>query len=209
MSVQVSIFGKLPAHADYVSVNLVNAIEVQLHQWISTTIFETQTHFGERDWLDAYLNITPLCFLLNLSCREKHSLFGVMVPSVDRVGRYFPLLSGVYLNDINESKPFDKELLTIIGSAIVEEQVKAMHDHYTVEHLHDNIINLQALKYKKDSDFITSTYSSLASANGNLVKDPISFSYWWELDNPNQMIETMKLPPSNYYQSILSRGLKA
>lgn len=208
MSVQVSIFGKLPAHADYVSVNLLNAIEVQLHEWISMTIFETQTHFGKRDWLDAYLNMTPLCFLMNLSCREKHCLFGVMIPSVDRVGRYFPLLAGVYLDYKDESNPFDKELLTSIGSAIVEEQVRAMHNYYTVEHLHDNIVKLPALLCIQDSDFIASTYSSLSSTNGNLHKDPISNSYWWELDNPDQMIEMMKLPSSDYYQSILSRGIK-
>lgn len=208
MSVQVSIYGKLPAHADFVSVNLANAIEVQLHEWISSVIFETQNYFEKRDWLNAYLNISPLCFLLNLDSSDKDYLFGVMVPSVDRVGRYFPLVAGVYLTNKNESKFFDKELLTCIGSAIVEEQVKAMHDHYQVDRLHDNIISLQALQTFQHTHYAITTYFSINSINESLEKNPIISSCWWELDNPDQMIETMKLPSSNFYQSILSRGIK-
>lgn len=205
MSVHLSIYGKLPAHADYILINLTSTIEVQLHEWISSTLFDTQAVFEHEDWLKAYLTISPLCFLLNINQRNKHSLFGVMVPSVDRVGRYFPLLAGVYLENQDESKSIDRSLLTSIANVIVEEQVKAMHDYHSVETLHDNIINLKELQSLDKYCLTASTCSSLTS----VVKDPIVSSCWWELDNPNQMLETIALPPSNYYQSILSRGLKA
>ena len=205
MSVQVSIYGKLPAHADYVLVSLPSTLEVQLHQWLSTIIFETESLLGKDAWLNAFLTTQPLCFLLNLDVKEPVSLFGVMIPSVDKVGRYFPLITGIYLTKHFQLNDLDKPLLGGLANAMVNEQVSVMHDYQSVEILQKKIMNLKELDSIREYA-VKASSSSLLSSLQKLKKHPIISSCWWELDNPHQGIETHELPSSAYYQSILSKG---
>jgi type VI secretion system protein ImpM len=51
------------------------------------------------DWLDTYLTAPIWRFLLSAGVCGRQPMLGVMMPSVDRVGRYFPLTLAVTVGD--------------------------------------------------------------------------------------------------------------
>ena len=91
-------FGKIPSHGDFVARNLPRPTSDALDAWTREAVRESQRVLG-RDWLDAFL-VAPVW--RGVAAR---GLFGpqalalAMMPSVDRVGRYFPLTLAVPLAD--------------------------------------------------------------------------------------------------------------
>lgn len=87
----VGIYGKLPSQPDFVSDNIAPQISNELYDWAQTVMYHTRDRWDEVTWLSAYL-VSPLwrMFIPKTEQREK-SWIGVMAPSVDAVGRYFPL----------------------------------------------------------------------------------------------------------------------
>lgn len=87
---KIGIYGKLPAHPDFISSEVEASVTSELYEWAQRVIHDSQNDLGD-DWLSAYL-VSPLWrFLLPASPQRKTGLVGVMTPSVDAVGRYFPL----------------------------------------------------------------------------------------------------------------------
>jgi type VI secretion system protein ImpM len=85
--------GKLPAQGDFVSRRLdPDYIEVWDH-WLSEGMLALCEQLGD-DWLDAYLASPSWRFLLMpgvlAGSLGVSAWAGVLMPSVDRVGRYFP-----------------------------------------------------------------------------------------------------------------------
>lgn len=84
-------FGKVPVNGDFVGRGLPRAVEDALDAWLRAAMRASQSDLG-RDWLDAFL-VTPVWqFALPPGAAGPVSVLGVMMPSVDRVGRYFPLV---------------------------------------------------------------------------------------------------------------------
>jgi len=84
-------FGKLPARGDFVSRRLDDTFRHAFDTWLQNSIATSKRQLGTA-WLPAYLNTPIWRFVLGPGlCGEAPSA-GVMIPSVDRVGRYFPLI---------------------------------------------------------------------------------------------------------------------
>ncbi|ABD55953.1 type VI secretion system-associated protein TagF [Jannaschia sp. CCS1] len=84
-------YGKVPVAGDFVSHGLPRSVENVLDDWLRRAIRDSQKRLG-RDWLDAFL-VTPVWrFALAAGLLGPQPVAGVMMPSVDRVGRYFPLM---------------------------------------------------------------------------------------------------------------------
>ena len=84
-------FGKLPAHGDFVDRNWPAAAITAWDHWLQQALTRSREQLGER-WLDTYLTSPLWRFGLSAGCIDDNSWFGILLPSVDRVGRYFPLL---------------------------------------------------------------------------------------------------------------------
>jgi type VI secretion system protein ImpM len=85
-------YGKLPSLGDFASRRLDAAFIEPWDDWLARGL----AHWRERDpdgWLDAYLACPSWRFVLMPGCLQTGSgaWAGVLMPSVDRVGRYFPL----------------------------------------------------------------------------------------------------------------------
>lgn len=86
----VGFYGKLASRGDFVSRGLPNTFIQPWDQWLAAGIQASQQSLGER-WLEAYL-VSPLWrFALAPGVCGPDAVVGVMMPSIDRVGRYFPL----------------------------------------------------------------------------------------------------------------------
>ena len=85
------LFGKVPSRGDFVSRRLGGALHGALDQWLSRAIVASRRQLGEA-WLPAYLVAPVWRFVLGRDTMGPHAVAGVLMPSVDRVGRYFPLV---------------------------------------------------------------------------------------------------------------------
>ncbi|MBY5931954.1 type VI secretion system-associated protein TagF [Tateyamaria omphalii] len=92
-------FGKIPQAGDFVGTGLPRTFETTLDTWLRAAMRESQATLG-RGWLDAFL-VTPVWrFALGPGIAGADPVTGVMMPSVDRVGRYFPLALAVARSDL-------------------------------------------------------------------------------------------------------------
>jgi len=89
-AVVAGFYGKLPARGDFVRAALPRDFTDPWDAWLAGVMAGSRTQMGE-DWLPAFLEAPVWRFaLLPGLCGERGAL-GLMLPSVDRAGRYFPL----------------------------------------------------------------------------------------------------------------------
>jgi type VI secretion system protein ImpM len=98
-------FGKVLTRGDFVARRLAPDFVGAWDAWLEAGLLHSQQRLGPR-WLDVYLNSPVWHFAVAAGLCGDHAVAGVMIPSVDRVGRYFPLtLAGVMRDEDGESPP--------------------------------------------------------------------------------------------------------
>ena len=85
----VGFFGKLPALGDFVRRRVDDGIVDRWDAWLQEAIASSRETLGER-WLDLYLTAPMWRFFATEGVLDDLPVAGVLFPSVDRVGRYFP-----------------------------------------------------------------------------------------------------------------------
>lgn len=83
-------YGKMPALGDFASRRLPTQFTQRWDAWLARAIESSQAALGGA-WLDTYLSGPLWRFALSPGLIDARFWFGVLMPSVDRVGRYFPL----------------------------------------------------------------------------------------------------------------------
>lgn len=83
------LFGKLPAHGDFIYRDLPTGFINVWDEWLQGYVASAREQLGE-SWLELYL-ISPIWrFAFAEGVIDNNVWAGIMLPSVDRVGRYFP-----------------------------------------------------------------------------------------------------------------------
>ncbi len=82
-------FGKLPGHGDFIYRDLPTHFIDVWDNWLQLFISSSQEQIGE-NWLDIYLTSPIWRFVFSEGVVDENAWMGIMLPSVDRVGRYFP-----------------------------------------------------------------------------------------------------------------------
>lgn len=83
------LFGKVPQKRDFLAVNLPDAILHPFEKWLQTSLAASREVIGRR-WEEYYL-VAPIWRFWIGSEVFGAGCAGAMAPSVDAVGRYFPL----------------------------------------------------------------------------------------------------------------------
>lgn len=96
-------FGKIPSLGDFVSRDLPREFLDTWDEWLQRSIADSKVALGDA-WLNTYLTSPIWRFVLLPGVCGKQGWAGVMTPSVDRVGRYFPLTFASLLGD--DVQPF-------------------------------------------------------------------------------------------------------
>jgi type VI secretion system protein ImpM len=91
-------YGKLPARGDFVSRRLGRDFINAWDEWLQQSIVSSREAIGSQ-WLDVYLTSPIWRFALAAGCCGPNTVAGVLMPSVDKVGRYFPLMVGCELTE--------------------------------------------------------------------------------------------------------------
>lgn len=96
------LFGKLPQKRDFISFGISGEVLSPLETWLQTAVAASRSELG-RGWEELYL-VAPIwrfwigSEVLGASCA------GAIMPSVDGIGRFFPLLA-IYICEPGESLP--------------------------------------------------------------------------------------------------------
>lgn len=86
----VGFCGKVQSHGDFVQRRLPRLLVQCWEQWLDTAIATTRERLGE-DWRTLYLMSPIWRFAASAGCCGEHPFVGVLMPSLDKVGRYHPL----------------------------------------------------------------------------------------------------------------------
>jgi len=88
-------YGKLSALGDFASRRLPGSVQQALDQWLSEVVDASRAQLGD-EWLQRYLDAPLQRFVLGPGVVAPGGdgpwWFGVLMPSCDNVGRYFPLV---------------------------------------------------------------------------------------------------------------------
>ena len=88
---RIGLYGKLPARGDFVRLGLPGDFVTAWDDWLAGAIAASRDRMGEA-WLPAYLEAPVWRFALAPGVAGRDAATGLFMPSVDRVGRYFPLM---------------------------------------------------------------------------------------------------------------------
>ncbi|MDP4024937.1 type VI secretion system-associated protein TagF [Methylobacterium sp. NEAU 140] len=96
------LYGKLPAKRDFIAVGVARGFLSAWEPWIQAGLAASRLNLGP-GWTDAFLRAPIWRFWLGAEVAGEPVL-GSLMPSVDGVGRYFPLTL-VYRSDRSEGLP--------------------------------------------------------------------------------------------------------
>lgn len=83
-------YGKIPSRGDFVSRRLPRAFLDPWDSWLQRAVAASRSALGEA-WLDAYLTGPIWRFALPPGLCGEQAVTGLLMPSVDSVGRYYPM----------------------------------------------------------------------------------------------------------------------
>lgn len=107
MTLRYGAFGKVSALGDFLRIGFSPAVISAWDLWLANALVEARAVLGDR-W-DSCFGVAPIWrFTLPAGHLCPQALLGVMMPSVDRIGRQFPLMLGVALqSDVQDAEPGD------------------------------------------------------------------------------------------------------
>ena len=148
-------FGKLPSLGDFASRRLDPAFIECWDDWLAEGLQALRQQQPDA-WLDAYLQAPSWCFLLMpgslpgaLGPLGRLAWAGVLMPSVDRVGRYFPFTLALPLPALSSSAPFLQTFLQTLWpwlARLDDLAADALQDDWTVDRLEAELARLGGLE---------------------------------------------------------------
>lgn len=216
----LGFFGKQPAHGDFLYRRLPNAFTSVWDRWLELAINESRQQLGEA-WLTSYLTSPLWRFALPPGICGEGGWTGLLMPSVDNVGRYFPFTLAselppntdlAALMETNETwfnqceeialsalqdnfnlDAFDKELRSIEAP-----EIKLMQQAYSQASPLQVHVELPSL------DPFNSGIKSLKSYLSSQL--PAQHSLWWSHGSPSiapSLLIIKDLPAKEAYASLL------
>jgi type VI secretion system protein ImpM len=82
-------FGKLPGMGDFAQRRMPELFREPWDRWLQNGLAKLRAR--RTDWTERYLKAPLWCFVLSEGVIDGRSWLGVLMPSVDGIGRYFPL----------------------------------------------------------------------------------------------------------------------
>ncbi|MEP6721037.1 MAG: type VI secretion system-associated protein TagF [Variovorax sp.] len=102
-------FGKLPGIGDFAHRRLPETFRAQWDAWLQSGLVKLRER--HEDWVERYLDGPLWFFVLGEQVAGPRAWLGVLMPSVDGVGRYFPFTLAVELEFPTGAPPDDANAL--------------------------------------------------------------------------------------------------
>jgi len=143
-------YGKLPSLGDFASRRLPPAFVEPWDDWLASGLAAWREQAPD-GWLAGYLASPSWRFVLmpgvlgGAASAASAAWTGVLMPSVDRVGRYFPLTLARTLPALPSDAAQANELLTWLQQ-LDDVALDALHDDWSVERLDAELVRLGGWK---------------------------------------------------------------
>ena len=133
------LYGKLPMHGDFIQRNLPTAFVTEWDLWLQHFVAGCKEKIGE-DWLDIYLTSPIWRFVFSHGVIDDNSWAGILMPSVDQVGRYYPFTIAMRLPDF--VNPFEFiAVQTAWYSNIEDLALRALNGEFLLDDLVSELSN--------------------------------------------------------------------
>jgi len=96
-------FGKVPSHGDFISNGLPRSFIDPWDTWLQESISYSRMQLDD-NWLNYYLTSPIYRFVLSPGICGEQAWLGILMPSVDRIGRYYPMT--LSLSSAQQINPF-------------------------------------------------------------------------------------------------------
>lgn len=185
-------FGKLPSLGDFASRRLPAAFVQPWDRWLQRGMLAARSELGEC-WLDTYLVAPVLRFWLAPGVLSAPGWSGLMMPSVDRVGRHFPLTI---------ARPAESLAAALAArdwlAALDRAARRALDVTFTVEHFEDTLATLA-----RDAPAPADAAALALAARLQQGDPPISL--WWCGDAvvDTEFRRFAGLPPEGKFAALL------
>jgi len=221
-------YGKLPILGDFVSRRLPHDFIRCWDSWLQNAIANSKAQLGAQ-WLEYYLTSPVWRFVLSPGIFGNRAWAGVVISSVDRVGRYFPFtialaieeIQGVLLTTPSISRWFveiEEVALTVLDKDLsVNEIDKLLFQidcgcwfHKAINSIEDNdVVN----EYGKKAFYLQSQHdknallNNLLALNDCLINNCFANYSLWQTNGSENAIPTLLicegLPPVEAYSGLL------
>ncbi|MDH5257928.1 MAG: type VI secretion system-associated protein TagF [Gammaproteobacteria bacterium] len=208
-------FGKLPMRGDFIQRNMPVEFVHTWDNWLQSVI-ATSHHNLAHSWLEHYL-VSPVWRYLVPQQSQSYQM-GVMLPSVDKVGRYFPftISTNVFPKAdaprlISKNRDWfntaENIALQALNESIDYEQLNAIVDELEVQNYPAELNPGRRISFRIPVDNMTSLENALEESRQHLPAKPeFNISYWWNEGNqdvPGNLICCEGMPDDNIYTAML------
>ena len=201
----VGILGKLPTNGDFVRRRVPPELAEPLDAWLAQALAASRDALGE-GWLETYLTAPVWRFALAAGCCGPAAA-GIWLPSVDKVGRYFPCLLVMALDGAPPPTALpwaaaawydrlEELALAMLGDRLSLEQLEAHLDEIAAPGLPEAASLPWRLPFAADA---------LAPLAGFAVIG----SLWWGHGSPAvapSLLACAALPPPSTFAAMLDGG---
>jgi type VI secretion system protein ImpM len=217
-SIANGYYGKVSTHGDFVSRGLPISFIDPWDAWMQEAVFSSRQQLGD-NWLNCYLTGPIYRFALAPGVCGEHGWLGVIMPSVDSVGRYYPMtIATMNTVDVNPFIAMQQEEVWFAGVETLA--LSSLADNFSLEQFNAELSELKPF----DTDKTIAPYEQVTKqasqhawqrtmSNSQAVTDVLPFfvndflkenyfaySLWWtqgsELVAPSLLI-CEGLPPFN------------
>ncbi|WMS44146.1 type VI secretion system-associated protein TagF [Acuticoccus sp. MNP-M23] len=181
----LALFGKLPARRDFIARGVPNPVLEQIEPWLQEAMAQSKATLGTT-WLDAYLGAPLWRFWWSASVAGSGAA-GVLMPSVDKVGRYFPLLAldlAPHGRDFAAPRPDHERWFAAVEAAL-----------------------LSALSHEATLDALLDRLAAIPAGLAGSVEAPVDGSLWWTLGGEGHAPRREAfagLPPPTAFAALLA-----
>ena len=211
-------YGKAVTHGDFLSRHLPNAFLKPWDAWLQRGLAASRAQLG-KEWLPHYLSAPIWRFALPANVCGNRPVAGVWMPSVDAVGRHFPMTLACLLTDkaLTPVEIFSEKQDWF--SQCEEAALTCLEESFTVESLNTRLDSLASLSEKNGADGKNSADSCASNPNPDwnalsqaawdaLAKEKHgNYSLWWSTGSdviPPAILTHSGLPGEKAFARLLS-----
>ena len=210
-------YGKLPLRGDFIQRN-VDAEFIQIWDtWLQNVITNSKEILGDQ-WLNYYL-VSPI-WRFYLPLPNNTAFSGLMLPSVDKVGRYFPFtifnsvdisipVQNYIINNDNWFNNAEQLAMNALDESIDFDQLNLAID--LINQTHNSVT--QTIETKSIHNFRVPLNDNMDINQGftqlnQVLPQTISkqYSYWWTAGNDHitgNLFCSENMPDDNVYTAML------
>lgn len=210
---KLGLFGKMPAHSDFVDRQLPMEFIGNWDSWLQRGISCSRERLGE-NWLDFYPTSPIWRFMLSPGAIDPQGWCGVVSPSVDSVGRYFPLTIAMPLPAATGLALFcqqNEDWFQALEGAVLstlQEGCDADQLHQQLDAIAAPLFNAQHPGDNPNLAFSTASLSSALAAqlDAQLARHYASHSLWFSIYTQpvmQNLLLAQGMPSDEQYTAML------